>query len=213
MTGGTGFLGRPLIQGLLAQGVAVAGLVRPGSEAKLPPGCQAVVGDALIADSYAAAVAPGDVFVHLVGVAHPSPAKALQFRAVDLASVATAGRVARARAVRRFVYVSVAQPAPVMKAYVETRIAGEAILAALGLPTTVLRPWYVLGPGRRWPLWLTPVYALAALFPGSRATAQRLGLVTRPQLLAALESGIFSRAPGTTVLDVPAIRAAGARPA
>ena len=208
VTGGTGFLGRPLIEALQARQLEVVALVRPGSEGKLPPGCQMVVGDALVADSYAAAVGPGDVFVHLVGVAHPTPSKALQFRAVDLASISTAARVARARGVRRFVYVSVAQPAPVMKAYVETRMAGEAILSELGMATTVIRPWYVLGPGRRWPLLLWPLYQLASWIPATRATALRLGLVTRAQMLATLNAAVLASAPGMTVVDVPGIRAA-----
>jgi uncharacterized protein YbjT (DUF2867 family) len=208
VTGGTGFLGRPLIEALQARQLEVVALVRPGSEGKLPPSCQRVVGDALVADSYADAVGPGDVFVHLVGVAHPTPSKALQFRAVDLASITTAARVARARGVRRFVYVSVAQPAPVMKAYVETRMAGEAILAELGMPTTVIRPWYVIGPKRRWPLLLWPLYLLASWFPATRATALRLGLVTRAQMVTVLNAAVLASAPGMTIIDVPGIRAA-----
>jgi uncharacterized protein YbjT (DUF2867 family) len=210
VTGGTGFLGRPLLAALLAQGRTVAALVRPGSLARLPAGCRPVLGDALIGDSYAAAVGPGDVFVHLVGVAHPSPRKALAFRAVDLASVSTAAKVARERGVARFVYVSVAQPAPIMQAYVEARAAGEAILRQTGLATTVVRPWYVLGPGRRWPLLLLPLYALCWLFPRARATARRLGLVSQRQMIAALQAAIAASTPGTVVLDVPAIRACSA---
>ena len=215
ITGATGFLGRPLASALVARGCEVRALVRPGSEARLPAGCTAVVGDALVGESYAAAVSPGDVFVHLVGVAHPSPRKALAFRTVDLASVEGAARVARARGVGRFVYLSVAQPAPLMKAYVEARAAGEAAVAALGIPATFLRPWYVLGPGRRWPLLLAPLYFLAWWAPGSRATARRLGLCRRADMVAALLAAVGSRAPGVAILDVPAIRRLGrtARPA
>ena len=39
ITGGTGYVGRPLINLLLGRGHAVRALVRPGSEKKLPPGC------------------------------------------------------------------------------------------------------------------------------------------------------------------------------
>ena len=148
-----------------------------------------------------------EVFVHLVGVAHPSPRKAAEFRSVDLASVKAATANARAAGVARFVYVSVAQPAPIMRAYIDVRAAGEALVQAMGLPATVLRPWYVLGPHHWWPILLLPVYALLALIPSTRASARRLGLVTRGQMLRALLRAIDSTAPGTTILEVPEIRA------
>ena len=90
LTGGTGYMGRRLIQRLLSRGHEVRALVRPMSESKLPAGCTPVLGNALAAASYAARVQPAEAFVHLIGVAHPSPAKAEQFLSVDLASVRAA---------------------------------------------------------------------------------------------------------------------------
>src|SRR5262245_46208402 len=126
VTGGTGYLGRSLITALAVRGHRVRALARPGSEKKLPAECDFVVGDALDAASYETHVAPADTFVHLIGVAHPNPRKAALFRSIDLASTYAAARAARNANVGRFVYVSVAQPAPVMKAYVEARREGEA---------------------------------------------------------------------------------------
>ena len=45
-----------------------------------------MLGDALDEKSYSGQVAPADTFVQLVGVAHPSPRKAAEFRKVDLVS-------------------------------------------------------------------------------------------------------------------------------
>ena len=108
------------------------------------------------------------------------------------------------------VYVSVAQPAPMMHAYIAVRAEGEAALAASGLTATVLRPWYVLGPGHWWPLTLVPLYAIARLLPSTRAGAERLGLVRLDQMVAALVRAVeHPPAPGTLVrVDVPGIRAA-----
>ena len=83
-------------------------------------------------------------------------------------------------------YVSVAHPAPIMKAYIEVRMSGERAIADAGLTATVLRPWYVLGPGHRWPLLLAPLYALLERLPPTRAGAQRLGLVTIEQMIDTL---------------------------
>jgi uncharacterized protein YbjT (DUF2867 family) len=208
ITGATGYLGRPLAERLIQRGHRVRALVRPGSQGRLPAGCEPVSGDALQASSYAGAVAPAEVFVHLVGVPHPTPAKAPLFRSVDLASTEAAVANARAAGVQRFVYVSVAMPAPVMKEYVQARASGEELIRRSGLAGTLVRPWYVLGPGHRWPVLLYPLYWLAGLFPGSRATARRLALVTRPRMLGALVAAVEAQAPGVTVVDVAGIKAA-----
>src|SRR5689334_12015730 len=73
ISGATGYMGRELIPPLLARGHAVRGLVRRGSEKKLPPGCSAATGDALDAPSFAEQVRPAETFVHLVGVPKPAP--------------------------------------------------------------------------------------------------------------------------------------------
>src|ERR1700759_132311 len=115
ITGGTGYVGRALVEKLLGRGHEVRALVRRGSEAKLTAGAEAVGGDPLDESTLAAAVAPSDTFVQLVGVAPPSPAKAREFREIDLVSGRASVSAARTAGVRHFVYVSVAQPAPVMR--------------------------------------------------------------------------------------------------
>ena len=64
-----------------------------------------------------------------------------------------------------FVYVSVAHPAPAMRAYWEARAEAEAFIGTLHLNATILRPWYVLGPGHLWPHLLRPAYWLAETLP------------------------------------------------
>jgi uncharacterized protein YbjT (DUF2867 family) len=149
------------------------------------------------------------LLVHLVGTPHPNPSKAHEFLRVDLESVRAAVVAARRAGVAHFVYVSVAQPAPVMRTYVAARAEGEKAITNAGLTATVLRPWYVLGPGHLWPLILTPVYAVAELVPSLRADARRLGLVTLRQMVDALMRAVENPpATGTVrVVDVPAIRA------
>jgi uncharacterized protein YbjT (DUF2867 family) len=212
VTGGTGYIGSRLIRRLSAGGHAVRALVRPASRAKLTAGKrwhgEIVEGDALDASSYVDALQGCDTFVHLVGVAHPSPARAAEFVSIDLASIEAAVVAAKQARVRHLIYVSVAQPAPVMQAYVDARRRGESLIRAARLNATVLRPWYVLGPGHRWPVILLPAYWLAACVPGARDTARRLGLVTLEQMLCALETAVARPAQGVRVMDVPAIKAA-----
>src|SRR4029453_4201108 len=161
VTGATGYLGRRVVPDLLARGHSVKALARPGSEWRLPAGVEPVIGDALDGSSFAARIPPADTFLQLVGVPHPSPAKAALFRSVDLASAKASAAAAAGAPVSHFLYVSGAPPPPAMKAYWQARAEAEAFLAQTGLNATVLRPWYVLGPGHRWPYLLLPGYWLA----------------------------------------------------
>ena len=97
-----------------------------------------------------------------------------------------------------------------MHAYVAARVEGEALVAATGIPATILRPWYVLGPGHRWPMLLLPIYALLRLLPATRDAAERLGLVTQAQMTAALLDAVANPpVEGTRIVEVPGIRRAG----
>jgi len=157
--------------------------------------------------SFVDAMPRGAAIVHLVGTPHPSPAKAAEFLRVDLASIrATVAAAPRTGAVH-LVYVSAAHPAPVMKAYVAARVAGEALVRGAGIPATILRPWYVLGPGHRWPYALLPFYALLAAIPATRDGARRLGLVTRRAMVSALVRAVASPPDsGVRTVEVPEIR-------
>jgi len=199
ITGASGFMGRLLSAELVRRGHRVRGLVRRGSEGRLAPGCEVVTGDPLIASSYQSMAAGCDTLVHLVGVSHPSPAKAAQFRGIDLASAREAIAAARSAGIRHFVYVSVAHPAPVMKEYIAARSDAEEALRGSGMNATILRPWYVLGPGRRWPVLLLPAYWLLSIFPGTRESSQRLGLVTAKQMIETLALAVERPAVGVRV--------------
>jgi uncharacterized protein YbjT (DUF2867 family) len=207
VTGATGYIGRALIPELQARGHRVRALVRPGSERRVPPGAELVLGNALDATSYRAGIAPADTFMHLVGTPHPSPAKARQFREVDLVSIRAAVDAASHARMKHFVYLSVAHPAPVMAAYIAVRQAGEALLRVSDIPATMVRPWYVLGPDHRWPLAVLPAYWIMERLPPTRAMALRLGLVTLEQLVGALVHAVEHPPAELRVINVPDIRA------
>jgi uncharacterized protein YbjT (DUF2867 family) len=170
-------------------------------------GCHPVFGSA-VSGGYESHVPQGCTFVHLVGVAYPSPAKVEQFRTIDLASLRVSVAAAQKAKAKHFIFVSVAHPAPAMKAYVAVRQECEQIIQESGLNATILRPWYVLGPGHRWPYLLLPMYWLMERIQSKRETALRLGLVTIAEMITALVTSVESPTEGIRILDVPQIRAA-----
>jgi uncharacterized protein YbjT (DUF2867 family) len=209
VTGGSGYIGRRLIPLLATRGHELKALIRKGSESRIAGGTGQVIGDALRIDSYTEEVRGADTFVHLIGVPRPSPAKARQFHDVDLVSIEVAVKAARDAGIRHFVYLSVAQPAPVMKVFLEVPGQGEEMIRASGIPATFVRPWYVLGPGHRWPYLLLPFYWIAERLPATKESARRLGLITIDQMLNALAWTIENPPTGIRVIDVARIRELG----
>jgi len=206
LTGGTGYIGSRLIPLLKQRGHEVKALVRKGSEKKLPAGITGVLADPLQMDSYTEQVRGSDTFVHLIGVPHPSPAKAKEFKEIDLVSIQVAVKAARAVGVEHLVYLSVAQPARMMQAFIDVRSEGERLIRENGMPATFVRPWYVLGPGHRWPYLLLPFYWICERLPATRESAQRLGLVTIEQMLNTMVWAIENRPSGIRILGVSEIR-------
>jgi uncharacterized protein YbjT (DUF2867 family) len=206
VTGGTGYIGRRLIPLLTKRGHSVKAVVRAGSENKLPSDVSAILADPLKEDSYTESIRGCDTFIHLIGVPHPSPAKATQFRAIDLPSVKVAVKAAGDIGVRHFIYLSVAQPAPMMQAFIAVRAEGEALLRGSGMKATFVRPWYVLGPGHRWAYALLPFYRIAELLPGTHESANRLGLINISQMLNALVWSVENVPDDVQIVDVPKIR-------
>ncbi len=209
VSGGTGYLGRPMIAELLRRGHSVKCLYRARSRGRVPAGSMPVEGDPLASGTFEDEVGMGDTFVHLTGASRPAPWKGRQFEAVDGRSFEESLVVARRRQVGHFVYLSVAHPAPIMRSYIEVRRRCEGRLVLSGLPVSILRPWYVLGEGHWWPFLLLPLYAVAERLGSLRAGALRLGLVTKDEMVAALVWAVENPPISIQTLPVPQIRAVG----
>lgn len=210
ITGGTGYIGSRLISALLQTGnFRIKALVRKGSEHKLPKGAEIITGDALNAGTYTAHARLADVFIHLIGVPRPSPAKKEAFKSIDLASVEQAAEVVQSNQLPHVIYLSVSQyPSRVMQDYRAVRAKGESLLKATGAQCSFIRPWYVLGPGHWWPILLTPFYALARLIPITREQSRQQDLVTIRQMIRTLYYAInHSPENGVSIYNVPDIKA------
>ncbi len=210
ITGGTGYMGRRIIKILLDEGYEVTALVRHQSVEKLPKGCKALIADAFDHNTYKDAIPSASIFIHLLGVSHPSPKKAAQFYSIDLASVKESVNASIKTGVHHFIYISVAQtPTKIMAAYQDARAQGEKAISESGLKATFIRPWYVTGPGHYWPLFFLPVYKLLEMIPSTSAKAKQLGLVSLKQMLATLKNAVINEPnPGINIIEISDIKKA-----
>jgi len=199
-------MGTRLIKALQNQEYAIRALVRKGSENKLPQGCEMITGNALDTSSYQNKIEPSSTFVHLIGVAHPSPSKKEQFRKIDLVSIQEAVQAAMHANVSHFIYLGVSQyPTKIMKDFQEVRAEGERLLLQTGLKTSFIRPWYVLGPGHWWPILLKP-FLFIAKYAGKREAVENLDTVTLPQMIRVLLHAIKNPPEKNAVYDVARIK-------
>jgi nucleoside-diphosphate-sugar epimerase len=207
ITGATGYIGTRLIKLLTEKGHRVIALVRKGSEHKVPAGAEVVVGNPFDAQTFQQYIPEGCVFVQLLGVAHPSPKKAKQFKEIDLRSVKVSADAADNAGVLHFIYISVAMtPSKLMHAYQEVRKEGEKYCLSKTFNCTFIRPWYVLGPGHWWPVSLLPFYGLAEIIPSWRKKARAMALVTISQMLETLLKVTESEPLPLRILEIKDIR-------
>ena len=209
ITGATGYIGKRLVKLLLNNNRRVIALTRAGSEHKVPAGAEVVIGNPFDAATFQQYVPAGCVFIQLLGVAHPSPKKAKQFKEIDLRSVKASADAAAFSGVSHFIYVSVAMsPSKIMHAYQQVRKEGEEYCLNKRLNCTFIRPWYVLGPGHWWPVLLLPFYGLAELVPSWRKQARAKGLVSIKQVLATLMKAVEAEPAPVKIYEINDIRKA-----
>jgi UDP-glucose 4-epimerase len=172
VTGGTGFVGRRLLEILREHGARVRALARPASAIPAAwEGVETAPGDLVDAASLARACAGMDTVFHVAGFAHADAADTPEFAArhwaVNAEGTFNLLDAAVAAGVRRFVFVSsvkaVGEPgprcvderwdAPPATPYGQAKRAAEERVLAVGRETGLhavnLRPALVYGPGMK----------------------------------------------------------------
>ncbi len=150
VTGGTGFVGRALIQALRAEGHIVRCLVRRGSEPSLKglEAIERVEGDVLSQQSLHDAMSGCDAVIHLVGIIREHPARAISFERLHVDATLNVLAAATAVGVRRVVHMSALGTRPTAHArYHQTKWRAEEAVRSSGLDWTIFRPSIIYGPG------------------------------------------------------------------
>jgi len=211
VTGGTGFVGRHLIDALLRRGDSVTALVRSPSKARdlADRGVRLVPGTLDDTDAIRSASADQGVIFHVAGrIAARTEAEFLAVNRDGAARVvAAAAEVSRARIIlvsslaaggpaARGERLRGDEPPSPVSAYGRSKLAGEMAVRTGPLPWTIVRPPAVYGPGDREVLTVFRAARLGVT-PVFGDGQQQLSLVYGPDLAEALvAAGISDRAVG-----------------
>jgi len=149
--GGSGFVGRYIVNRLARRGAVVtvvsryatrAGYLRPMGEVGQIVPLNARLGDESL---LAAAVAGADAVIFAAGILYETSAQ--RFDLVHHRGPALLARLARAAGARRFVHLSAIGADPASpSAYARSKAAGEAAVREAFPDATILRPSLVFGP-------------------------------------------------------------------
>ena len=150
VTGGTGFVGRAMVQALRGEGHFVRCLVRRGSERDLHglEAIERVEGDIQNLSVLEDGIAGCDTVIHLVGIIREQPARGVTFERVHHQGTVNVLEAASATGVRRFLHMSALGTRPGARSqYHRTKWAAEEAVRASPLPWTIFRPSVIYGRG------------------------------------------------------------------
>lgn len=144
VAGATGFIGRPLVRALALRGDRVVALARDPGGLRGLDGVEPVHGDFADPDTYRGRILGCDASVHLVGLLKASRKT---FERVVARGTRDWVQACRDAGVRHLVYVSAIGAAADGTPYQRSKWAAEEAVRASGVPYTIFRPSFVLGPG------------------------------------------------------------------
>jgi len=150
VTGGTGFVGRAVVQALRAEGCAVRCLVRRGSERDLRGlgAIERVEGDVMARQSLNEGMAGCDAVIHLVGIIREHPASGATFERVHTQGTINVLEAAAVVGARRYVHMSaLGTRLGARSRYHRTKWAAEEAVRASAIPWTIFRPSIIYGRG------------------------------------------------------------------
>ncbi len=144
LTGGTGFVGRHVIDIARAQNMAVRALTRRPQ--KPQHGVTWIEGSLSGSDSLKQLCDGADTLIHVAGVVNAPDRKG--FEDGNVAGTLAMVDAAKAMGTQRFVHVSsLAAREPDLSNYGWSKAKAEKVVAASGLDWTIMRPPAVYGPG------------------------------------------------------------------
>jgi uncharacterized protein YbjT (DUF2867 family)/membrane protease YdiL (CAAX protease family) len=162
VAGGTGFVGRHVVEALQGRGHTVLVLAR--GERATPPGAVFVRCDLARGPVPDGALGGCDAVVNLAGIKRAAGTQT--FESVHVTGTERLLEACRVQCVRRFVHLSVVCSRPdAASPYHDTKWRAEERVRASGLDATILKPGVVYGPGDDMVTHLVKMIRFAAVFP------------------------------------------------
>jgi len=150
LTGGTGLVGRAILERLLDSGSAVRALVAPGESARYLPGAETISGDLRAPETLGDALRGVDVVVSAARISREDRAAGRTFSGVFAEGTRHLVAAAKAAGVGRLVHVSsLGADAKAPSAELRMRAAGDEAVAASGMEHVILRASMLFGGGTR----------------------------------------------------------------
>ena len=148
--GASGFVGRYVVDALLAAGHRPTLLVRSDSRNKLQPAgeCRIVEGEPTSPRAVEDTIRDCDAVIFLVGILREFPGRGITFEALQYEAAALAVDTAARLDVRRFLLMSANGVHRPGTPYQETKLRAEEHARASGLAVTVFRPSVIFGDPR-----------------------------------------------------------------
>lgn len=147
LTGGTGFVGRNMIEPLLGEGHSIRALVRnPAKVQTSEQRVEWIAGDVVEGSGLDQGIAGCDAVVHLVGIIVEKGENT--FEQVHQVGTRNVVEAAKRAGIKRFIQMSALGVRPDgVAAYQTTKWRGEEEVRRSGIPYCILRPSLIFGPG------------------------------------------------------------------
>ncbi|MFT5448160.1 MAG: hypothetical protein ACI9DC_003339 [Gammaproteobacteria bacterium] len=148
--GGSGFVGRYLVDALIEAGHEPSLLVRPSSEDKVlrAEECRLISGDLGNRDAVETAVSGCDAVIYNVGILREDAARGITFEAMQYDGVVQVCNAAMAQGISRFLLMSANGVRRPGTPYQETKARAEEHVKSAGFAATVFRPSVIFGDPR-----------------------------------------------------------------
>jgi uncharacterized protein YbjT (DUF2867 family) len=146
VTGGTGFVGRQIVQKLFSQGHTVNVLSRHIPVDPHTEGLTNYAGNVITGEGLGSFLEGCDALIHLVGIIRETGTNS--FEAVHYQGTVKVLQAARNAGIRRYLHMSALGTRKGAKSgYHRTKWAGEEAVRRSGLSWTIFRPSIIFGPG------------------------------------------------------------------
>lgn len=145
--GGTGFVGRHLVDAFIGAGHQLSLLVRPGSENRItrPERCRIVRGDLSSSVCVNETLKNCDAAIYNVGILREFPSKGITFEEMHYKCAMRVTELAHALGVSRFILMSANGVRADGTPYQRTKFRAEQGALSSGLDATIIRPSVIFG--------------------------------------------------------------------